>query len=408
MRLAVVVNRFPSVSETFIFNKVMGLRAAGIDVTVLAHDHTNDLSLFTLPAPDQPLSFVRYSLTGRGGNRLALDLSLLGLTNPGGLLSLWKHAQRLYGNSTRALKAWIRAIPLFVGEYDLIHFTYSGLAVSYLDSLPLLAGARLMTSCRGAAEQIAPLLKPERAENLRQVFSRMDLVHCVSMDMLRTAEFYGLSREKAFVNYPAIDSLVFKRQRPYVAKTEGPYLLLSTGRLHWKKGYEYSLVAVRALLDQNYDVSYDIIGAGPEEEKLRFTISDLNLTDHVRLHGRQSAEFIRERLELADVFLLPSLSEGLSNAALEAMAMELPVVSTNSGGMAEAIRDNVDGFLVPTRDPVEIADRIKTLLDNCTLRKEMGESGRRHVEEQFSLSRQISCFIEKYKALSTLTSSPRG
>jgi colanic acid/amylovoran biosynthesis glycosyltransferase len=399
MRLAVVVNRFPSVSETFLFNKVMGLRDAGIDVTVLAHGHTSDLSLFTLPAQDQSLSFVRYSLTGRGGNRLALDLSLLGLTNPGPLIALWKQAQHLYGKSTRALKAWIRAVPLFVGEYDLIHFAYSGLAVSYLDSLPLFAGARLMTSCRGAAEQITPLLKPERAESLRQVFSRMDLVHCVSMDMLRSAESYGLSREKAFINYPAIDSQVFKRRHPYVAKTEGPYLLLSTGRLHWKKGYEHSLVAVRALLDQNYDVSYHIIGAGPEEEKLRFTISDLNLSGHVRLHGRQSAEFIREKLELADVFLLPSLSEGLSNSALEAMAMELPIVSTNAGGMAEAIRDRVDGLLVSTRNPAEMADRVKVLLDNSTLRKEMGESGRRRVKEQFNLSRQISCFIEKYEGL---------
>jgi colanic acid/amylovoran biosynthesis glycosyltransferase len=399
MRLAVVVNRFPSVSETFIFNKVMGLRDAGIDVTVLAHGYTSDLSLFTLPAPDQSLSFVRYSLTARGSDRLGLDLSLMGLTNPGRVLSLWKHAQHLYGKSTRALKAGIRAVPLFVGEYDLIHFAYSGLAVSYSDALPLLGGAKLITSCRGAAEQITPLVKPERAERLTEVFSRMDLVHCVSADMLRTAEQYGLSEEKAFINHPAIDLQLFKRRLPYAAREQGPYSLLSTGRLHWKKGYEYSLLAVRALLDQNYDLNYEIIGGGPEEEKLRFTISDLNLTEHVRLLGQQPAEFIRQKLESADVFLLPSLSEGLSNAALEAMAMELPVVSTNTGGMAEAIRDNVDGFLVPSMNPLAMADRVKTLLDLAPLRKEMGESGRRRVEDQFSLSRQISCFIERYQWL---------
>lgn len=399
MRLAVVVNRFPSVSETFIFNKVMALREAGIDVTVLSHSYTNDFSLFASRAPDQSLSFVRYSLTAGSISRLASKLTLLGVRNPGRLLSLWKHAQSLYGKNARSLKAWIRAVPLFVDEYDLIHFAYSGLAVSYLDALPLLAGARLITSCRGAAEQITPLIEPKRAESLRQVFSRMDLVHCVSADMLRTAELYGLSREKAFINHPAVDPLLFKRRRPYVAKEKGPYLLLSTGRLHWKKGYEYGLLAIRALLDQNYDVSYDIIGGGPEEEKLRFTISDLNLSEHVRLHGQESAEFVRQKLESADVFLLPSLSEGLSNAALEAMAMELPIVSTSAGGMAEAIRENLDGFLVPTRNPVEMADRVKILLDNCTLRREMGEAGRRRVEDQFSLARQISCFIEKYKAL---------
>jgi colanic acid/amylovoran biosynthesis glycosyltransferase len=399
MRLAVVVNKFPSVSETFIFNKVMGLRKAGIDVTVLAHSYTNDLLLFALPPPDQSLSFVRYSLTARGVNRVALDLSLLGLKDPGRLLSLWKHAQGLYGKSARALKALIRALPLFVGKYDLIHFAYSGLAVSYLDALPLLVGAKLIASCRGTAERITPIIKQERAESLRQVFSRMDLVHCVSADLLRTAELYGLSREKAFINHPAIDHHLFTRRHPHVAKEKGPYLLLSTGRLHWNKGHEYGLLAVRALLDQNYDVSYDIIGGGPEEEKLRFTISDLNLTEHVRLHGQQSVEFVRQKLESTDIFLLPSLSEGLNNAALEAMAMELPVVSTNVGGMVEAIRDNVDGFLVPTRNPGEMADRVKVLLDNCTLRREMGESGRRHVEDHFSLARQISCFIEKYEAL---------
>jgi colanic acid/amylovoran biosynthesis glycosyltransferase len=321
------------------------------------------------------------------------------LHQPGQSMRLWWRAVARYGYGWRASKAWIMALPLILGQYDLIHFEYSGLAVSYLDALPLLAPAKLLTSCRGAAEQIVPLVKPERAVRLRQLFPLLDRVHCVSADIQGTVEDYGLQPGQAFVNHPAIDPNQFRRQSPYPAKECGPFNLVSIGRLHWKKGLEYGLLAVRQSIDEGYDIFYDILGGGVEEERLRFAIQDMDLSERIRLHGRQPATRVRQALEEADIYLLPSLSEGISNSALEAMAMELPVVSTTAGGMSEVITDGCEGLLVPPRQPTAMAEKVRYLLADSGLRRKMGQLGRERIIRHFNLRKQTNCFITEYQAL---------
>ena len=397
MKIALVVNTFPTLSETFIYNHAAGLRAAGLDVTVFASRDSKDASMFDdfdgvrydgpvrrFPLARTPIETMR---------RTAAEVA----SHPQRGFRSWNAARRAYGTSRRSARAWLFAMPL--REFDLVHIEYSGLAVQWLDALPLLSPTRVIVSCRGAAEQITPLVDPSRAELLRVVFERCDRVHCVSADMLRTCVRYGLSSTKAFINRPAIDSARFQRRTPYPARHAGPYRLLSTGRLHWKKGLEFALLAVRQLLAAGHDIHYDIIGGGPDEERLRFAVDDLQLASHVTLWGRKSSTELRAALERADVYILPSLSEGLSNAALEAMAMELPVVSTTAGGMAEAITDGIDGLLVPARDHTMLAESVARLLRDAPLRVEIGVAARRRVTAEFSLERQIRVFVEVYRSL---------
>lgn len=398
MRLAIVVNSFPKLSETFIVNKVMGLRATGIEVTVLAQNSHNDRSLFKRELLGIPLDFIHYSLISKPIPRIIFDLS--NLLRSKETRRLWSLAVSRYGMGRRAFKAWLMALPLALRQYDLIHFEYSGLAVAYMDSLPLLSPAKLLTSCRGTAERIVPRVKPERADELRQLFPLLDRIHVVSDDMKQTIESYGAPSDKIFVNHPSIDATKFQRQSPYPHKEKGPYYLLSVGRLHWAKGIEYALLAVRHLLDQGYDIYYDVIGGGDELDRLLFAVYDLGLSERVRLHGRQPMATVRHKLEQADIYLLPSLSEGISNAALEAMAMALPIVSTTVGGMPEVITDGVEGFLVPSRQPNAMAEKIKCFLEDNSLRQRMGQAGRQRIESVFNLQRQIGCFIYEYQTLS--------
>lgn len=399
MRLAVVVNQFPTLSESFIVNKVVGLRYKGVDVTVITHSPKSDLSLYTDRFTQETLPTCYLALTSLKPIPLLRRVLPILLQNLQSSYQLWRTARLKYDNRSQALKAWLLALPLIIEQYDIVHFAYSGIAITYLEALPLLMSAKLVTSCRGAAEQITPLYKPKRAHELRQLFPQMDRIHCVSADMAQTVQQYGATPEQIFVNHPSIDPARFQRQRPYSLKTIGPYRLVSVGRLHWKKGLEYGLLAVKQLVDAGYDVVYDIVGSGDSEECLRFATHDLGLQAVVQWHGRQSASFIKETLEQADVYLLPSLSEGLSNAALEAMAMELPVVATTAGGMAEAITEGVEGFLVPARDAAAITQALARLLDNPLLRQQMGQAGRRRVESHFHLQRQIDCFLQEYGIL---------
>jgi glycosyltransferase involved in cell wall biosynthesis len=397
MKVALVANRFPSVSETFIYNHAAGLRAAGLDVTVIATRTDNDAEMFADFDGVRYEGPIEYQVLQR--DPLATTRTLASRLSRDGMhaVEVWRAARARYGTGRRALRAALLALPL--DAFDIVHLEYSGLAVSWRDALPLRTRAKLVVSCRGAAEQITPLVHPERAALLAEVFALCDRVHCVSSDMQRTCEQYGLEPGKAFVNRPAIDVRRFRRSAPYLVRDRGPYRLLSTGRLHWKKGLEYALLAVRRLVEAGRSVVYEIIGAGKEEERLRFAVDDLGLGDHVRFAGRRSSTEVRAALENADVYVLPSLSEGISNAALEAMAMEVPLVTTTAGGMNEAVEHGIEGMLVPPRDPVAMADAIGVLLDDGPRRATIGRSARVRIEREFSLQRQIDVYLKEYDSL---------
>ncbi|HEY5952016.1 MAG TPA: glycosyltransferase family 4 protein [Kofleriaceae bacterium] len=397
MRLALVTNSFPTLSETFIYNHAAGMRAAGFDVTVVAARPSTDTKYFADGGGVRYDGPIRQAvLTGDAMTSAARLASTIARSSRRHFAA-WHTARARYGTSKRALRAFSLAAPLL--DFDVVHFEYSGLALAWADALPLLAPAKLVVSCRGAAEQITPLVEPDRVGKLREMFSIVDRVHCVSDDMLATCVSYGLDPAKAFINRPAIDATRFQRREPYVARSTSPYRLLSTGRLHWKKGIEFGLLAVRALLDAGHDVHYEIVGSGHDEEHLRFSAHDLRLDDHVTFAGKRSSAEVREALERCDVYVLPSLSEGISNAALEAMAMGLPIVSTTAGGMAEAISDGVDGLLVPPRDARAMADAIARLLGSPALRLSLGAGARRKVEQAFSLDRQINTYVAEYNRL---------
>lgn len=399
MRLALVVNGFPVASETFLVSMAVGLRQAGVDLTVISQSMRQDGAMFAQQLGTQRPEWVQTSLLAGGLRGVWGRLARLIGQHPGIVWRTWHAAAKRYGLTRRAVKAWLLALPLVAGSFDLIHFAYSGIALAYEDSFPLLAPARLLTSCRGTAERITPVVKQERAAELARLFPQLDRIHCVSADMQRTIEGYGARPRQIFVNHPAIDATRFCRDTPYPIKENGPYTLLSVGRLEWLKGIEYALAAVRSLVDMGYEVRYEIIGTGAAEDSIRFAIHDLGLTNVVTLHGRQPGSFVHQKLLAADVYLLPSLSEGISNAALEAMAMAIPLVSSNAGGMAEALTDGVEGFLVPARDAAAITQAIRRLLDNPLLRQQMGKAGRRRVESHFHLQRQIDCFLQEYQAV---------
>jgi glycosyltransferase involved in cell wall biosynthesis len=229
----------------------------------------------------------------------------------------------------------------------------------------------------------------------------VDRAHCVSRAVLDSAKQFGLEESKAFINYPSVDTGFFSPLTSERVKNGDRVHIVSTGRLHWVKGYEYSLLAVRLLIDRGYQVSYTLVGEGSTDDKtqLNFAIRDLDLQNVVSLAGPRSRNEVQHLLSQSDIYLLSSLSEGISNSALEAMAMELPVVVTDVGGMAEAIRDGVDGFVVPSRNPKALADRLESLIKDCDMRLQMGRSGRKSVLERFELQKQTDRFISCYEAL---------
>ena len=175
---------------------------------------------------------------------------------------------------------------------------------------------------------------------------------------------------------------------------------MSVGHLHWVKGYEYALLALRDVWKAGVEISYEILGkeAGALLS-VRTAIRDLGLEEHVIVRGECSRTEVRESLRLADVFVLASLSKGVSNAALEAMAVGVPVVVTDVGGMADAVTDGVNGLLVPSRDPAALANALLELAADPERRRQMGERGRARAIADFDVKTRARAMLEQYQRL---------
>ncbi|OFV87193.1 MAG: hypothetical protein A3J75_02455 [Acidobacteria bacterium RBG_16_68_9] len=161
----------------------------------------------------------------------------------------------------------------------------------------------------------------------------------------------------------------------------------SVTRLRVRKGVEEFLHAMIAVRERRPDVQTVVAGEVELDGELRALVQRSGLAPHLHLLGRRSD--IPDVLSGFDVFVLSSHGEGMSNAILEAMAMELPVVATGVGGTNEVVRHGESGVLVPARDPQALAAAITAVLDAPERWREMGRLGRRIVAEQFSAQSMV-------------------
>ncbi|MEY4107563.1 MAG: hypothetical protein RL181_1905 [Bacteroidota bacterium] len=393
--IAIVVNSFPKISESFILNKTRLLVESGYQVTVIAQNFEGDKAASALPervriaySPNAYKPWVRF-----WGVFLALA------KNPLAFIALSKaHAFKGIKASAQ-LCVWYA--PFAGKSFDIVHFAFSGLGVAYLPILPFLKRKSwIYVSCRGHAEQIRPLLDPKRKALLRTLFDLADRVHCVSEDILDTCKGYGLDADKVFINRPAVDPTFFTTggqwAQPAGAPLKKGLRIATVGRLHWIKNHEILLRSVQILIEKGVKIHLDIVGDGDEKQKLVFMAHLLDIAGHVTFHGNKTHRELVSLLSGADVYAHVSMSEGISNAVMEAMSMQLPVVCTDAGGMNELICDGHDGFLVPVLDPAALADKLLLLASDPELGKALGQRARQKILNDFSLDRQRNVYREEY------------
>ena len=150
------------------------------------------------------------------------------------------------------------------------------------------------------------------------------------------------------------------------------------------KGHDYLLDAFSALAAQYPRLELLVAGDGPRREHLEQRIAATDLAQRIHLIGQR--EDVPDILAAMDIFALPSYAnEGVPQAIMQAMAMELPVISTRVGAIDEAVADEETGFLVPPRDSLALAEKIRALAENEALRMQLGQAGRAWAEGHFSL-----------------------
>jgi L-malate glycosyltransferase len=165
-------------------------------------------------------------------------------------------------------------------------------------------------------------------------------------------------------------------------------------RMRVRKGVEEFIRAVGRVRQAHADAHAVIVGEVDLDDGLQALVRGLGLENHLSLLGRRSD--MPEVLSAFDIFVLSSHDEGMSNAILEAMAMEKPVVATDVGGTGEVLRHGRSGLLVPPKDPEALAAAINEMLGQPARAREMGRFGRRIVEEGFSARAMVRQMEQLY------------
>lgn len=163
------------------------------------------------------------------------------------------------------------------------------------------------------------------------------------------------------------------------------------------KGHEWLIRAVPAVQARFAGVEFVLAGDGDSRPDMERLARDLGVAPSVTFAGSVE-NVIAEMLE-SDLFVLPSLSEGLSIALLEALALGMPVVATNTGGTPEVVADGQTGLLVAPRNPQALADAILALLDDPERARQLGANGRELVRQQFSVRAMIDRLEAAYVQL---------
>jgi N-acetyl-alpha-D-glucosaminyl L-malate synthase BshA len=153
-------------------------------------------------------------------------------------------------------------------------------------------------------------------------------------------------------------------------------LIIFVGRFRPEKAVKYLIEALAIVRQKDQSVRLLLVGEGPEEDNLKQLVRQFNLGDCVEFAGQIPNEQVPQYLAAADIFILPSLSEGFPNVVLEAMAVGLPVVASRVGGLPEIIEEGENGFLVEPKKPEQIADRTLLLLGNDQLRIRISRNNR--------------------------------
>jgi len=204
------------------------------------------------------------------------------------------------------------------------------------------------------------------------------------------------------VIYPGTDP---NRFAPPPQPPPSPPTLLTVGRLVPRKGIDTVLQALPVLLAEFPGLRYWVVGDGSDRARLEQIAHNLGVTQAVEFVGQVSDQILPEVYRMAHIFVMPvreeqetASIEGFGIVYLEAAASGLPVVAGRSGGAVEAVQEGKTGFLVPPNDPEALIQALRKLLTDPALRRRMGQTGRRWVEEEMNWDRAAR---EMLKALET-------
>ena len=412
---------FPKLSETFILEEVLALRRRGHEVRVVGaiceferlHHKVLEERVFELVeydgrflgAPAEFDEFIR-SRDSRYVNRAFVlrnyfknplhvsKFRLLGIflkqqIKPKSFKGKFTRLRDVLAAARRLNNIWLalyqlRPRPPFVP--DVIHCPFS--------TIHNLAYAKEISDAHGGI----PYTVSFRAKDLYTMYEtepqiRRELISSCAK-VMTIAKFNRIALAERYphlddvpVIHSSIDTEYFS---PGKNAEKSRNQVIAVGRLIEKKGFEYLIDSCWRLKKAGTAFRCSIIGEGPWETQLRSRVMERGVSDCVEILGPLIQHEIRSRLDQAEVFVLPCITgedlnrDILANAIKEAMAMALPVITSDLNGIGELIDDGINGILVRPRDSAELAEKINFIFEHRELGRELGRKARERILEQFS------------------------
>lgn len=405
MKIAFLVNKFPSITETFILSQINGLLDRNHEVTIFAkYGPGNWESLVDTRSCEIRERTIYPSIPRNPVRRTMKALKYVAkyfFKYPMPILRSLNVVK--YGRSAASLSLLYDTVAFFEnGPYDIIHGQFGVLGLDGLRLKQIFAKTlKLVTSFRGFDASKCLRSTPDIFQEL---FKEGDLFLAVCKPLKARIIQHGCPKEKSFVLPSGINIANLKysvRQLP-----EGKSARVVTiGRLVEKKGIEYAIRAVSQVIASGRKISYCVVGDGILKGKLERLIAELGLRDHIEIVGWKTPQETFQLLEDAHILIAPSVTatngdqEGIPNVMKEAMAMGMPVISTLHSGIPELVSNNVSGYLVRERDVEALSDRLMYLLDHPEIWSRMGRAGRALVETSYDSHRLNDRLIESYQRL---------
>lgn len=242
-----------------------------------------------------------------------------------------------------------------------------------------------------------------------------DLIICASDHVNKSVrKWYPVRKKKIYTIMNGIDTSLFSpneqerdRLRKQLGIREEECLLMTSGTISEEKGHHLAVETLNTLLEENTGLKLVIVGAGEYLASLSGLIEKFGLKDRVILTGFIPNESISSYYNAADIYLLPTLrAEGLPFALIEAMSIGLPIIASKIGGIPNILKNEQEGLLINPGDTDDIVSKILILLQNKSLRKELGANARSKVLNELKAENMVNRTLKVIE--SNLFSNQRG
>ncbi len=386
-RIAYLISKYPAVSHTFILREVLALRERGIAIEVAsinagpAHD-----TLTQVERVEASRTFYIKAQAARGGLK---SLAWFLVHRPSALLGSLFAALRLgapdpartllclfYWIEAAILTRWMQRRAL---SHLHVHFASQAASVALLATY--LAPVTLSITVHGPDE-----FYDVPGSLLSAKVARASFITCISFfaqsQMMRISAGHHWSKFE--ISRLGVDTEHFMARpaRPEPQCTE----ILCVGRLVSSKGHRILIEAANRLVRAGRRVHLTFVGDGPDRFALEQLVSVRALGEQICFAGAINQDEIQTFYAAADIFALASFAEGIPVVLMEAMAMGIPCIATHINGIQELIRNGVDGLLVAPSDIDGLAAAIAFLIDDPSLCRTLGASGRIRIKECYELS----------------------